>query len=1045
VTILFADLVGFTERSDRADPEDVRTTLLPFHARAKRDIERYGGTLDKFIGDAVMGVFGAPVAHEDDPLRAVRAGLRILRSIDELRERDASLQIRVAVNTGEAVVALGEGPQIGEAVAGDVVNTASRMQGLAPPGGIVIGESTYARVRDAVVAERLEPVRVKGKAEPIVVWQILGERDAATTARVSTTRFVGRERELAMLSEHFERTAATRAPHVVTVIGEAGIGKSRLVNELRALVGRRASWFEGACPPYGEAVTLAPIADLAREAVDVRATDPPDEAMQKLRAAFVQGGLGPDEANGLAHRLGRAIGLAELDDADPVTASELGSALAALLAARAGPVVAVHDLHWADDLVLEVLAHTLRGLSGRAVLLLGTARPEFADRDVQWPPPAIDATTLRLSALAPEETESLVLSLLAEATLPGEVRASLLERAGGNPLFALEYVRMLADDAPGGGAVPETIQALIAARIDAVPASMRSRLLDAAVAGTEFWPRLLADLSGSSEREMLDDLTALVRRGLVRPIPTTLEGHAAYRFTHELIREVAYARIPRAERARRHLAAAEWLEAAADRPGERADMLAQHLASAFDLATSARAADLAERARTPAVRWLTEAGRRAIAADPRGAFATLDRAASMAEPGSLEEADALSAAGLAGRRSGALPPDEVLERYERAAAIRRATGDTSGLGEVLIRTSSQLAIVGRTAESREILAEAIDLLETGPADRRLAGAYAHRAEASLFAGDRDAAIADAARTLEILGRDSVDEFAVMALHLRGDVRCSRGDRDGLRDLRRALEISTAMQRSSDIVTSESYVGDWTLAFEGPAASWPHYERAIEVAERSGAVSQGLWSKAGALFSLYELGRDGDVLRLSDEILSLGKDRLDATVWVFANALRAEVLLDLGRVAGSVDPDELLGWARAAEDVQAVAPALLAAGRIRLATGDAAAADAALRGFAETTRGVAPEYREAVLARASRLAVALGSIDVLTELVEASAGALPHHLHNLASARAALLELRGDVEAARRAYGEAARAWDAFGSAREAAFARGAAARCAAAG
>ncbi|MGZ4110341.1 MAG: adenylate/guanylate cyclase domain-containing protein, partial [Actinomycetota bacterium] len=227
MTILFVDLVGFTERSDHADPEDVRTTLLPFHARVKEDIERYGGTLDKFIGDAVMGVFGAPVAHEDDPLRAVRTALRILRTMDELRERDATLQIRVAVNTGEAVVALGEGPQVGEAVAGDVVNTASRMQALAPPGGVVIGEATYRHVRDRFVAERLPPSRVKGKAEPIIVWQVFGERDPGTTARVSTTSFVGREHELRLLEEVLDRATTTSTPQVATITGEAGIGKSR--------------------------------------------------------------------------------------------------------------------------------------------------------------------------------------------------------------------------------------------------------------------------------------------------------------------------------------------------------------------------------------------------------------------------------------------------------------------------------------------------------------------------------------------------------------------------------------------------------------------------------------------------------------------------------------------------------------------------------------------------------------------------------------------------------------------------------------------------
>jgi class 3 adenylate cyclase/tetratricopeptide (TPR) repeat protein len=1046
VTILFADLVGFTERSDHADPEDVRTTLLPFHARVKDDIERYGGTLDKFIGDAVMGVFGAPVAHEDDPLRAVRAALRILRTIEELRERDPGLQIRVAVNTGVAVVALGDGPQIGEAVAGDVVNTASRMQALAPPGGVVIGETTYRSVRHAVVAERLPPVRVKGKADPVVVWQVTGERDPASTPRVATTRFVGRERELAMLSELLERTAAMRTPHVVTITGEAGIGKSRLVDELRTLVDARTQWLEGRAMPYGEAVTLAPIADLARGAAGIGPADPPDVAAEKLRAAFVATGASVVEADGLTGRLAPVLGTVRAEDADAVTAGEMGSALAVLMSASRLPlVIAMHDLHCADDLVFDVLTRVLHDLGARPTLVVGTGRPDLHDRDVRWPPPGCEATTLRLAPLSPEQTESLVSSLVAEVSLGVETRAELLHRAGGNPLFAVEYMRMLADGPSASSTVPETIHALIAARIDAVTAPTRSRLLDAAVCGNEFWPALLVALSASSEREVRDDLTALVQRGLVRPALSTLEDHPAFGFTHDLIREVAYGRIPRAERARRHLAVAEWLaDVLGDRRAERPDVLAQHFSTAFDLAASARAGELVERARGPAAVWLIESGRRAIAADPRGAFASLGRAASIAGPGTVEEADALASWGLAGRRSGLLTPDEVLERYARAASIRERLGHRLERGEVLIRMSSQLAIVGRTSESRETLAEAIGLLEEAPADRRLAGAYAYRAESSLFAGDREAAMADAARTLSILGEDSTDELAVMALHLRGDIRCSLGDRDGLRDLERALDISTTTQRSSDIVTSESYVADWMLAFEGPTASWPHYERSIATAERSGVVSQGLWSKAGALFSLYELGRDDDVLRISDEILALGKDRLDATVWVFANVLRSEVLLDLDRPDDVAEPSELLERARAAEDVQAVAPALLAAGRISLRRGAVAHAEGRLREFASITRDVSPEYREAVLARAARLAVALRLGDLLSELVAASTGELPHHAHNLASARAGLLELEGRIDDAREAYLRAGEAWEAFGSAREAAFARAGAERCAAA-
>jgi class 3 adenylate cyclase/tetratricopeptide (TPR) repeat protein len=1042
VSILFVDLVGFTERSDRADPEDVRTTLLPFHARVKEDIERYGGTLDKFIGDAVMGVFGAPVAHEDDPLRAVRAALRILRTIDELRERDRTLQVRVAVNTGEAVVSLGAGPQIGEAVAGDVVNTASRMQALAPPGGIVIGETTYRHVRDRVVADRLAPQKVKGKADPLVVWQVLGERDPTARARVSSVSFVGRESELRLLEETLERSVATRTPHVATIAGEAGIGKSRLVDELGAAIGGRARWIEGRCLPYGESVTFAPIADIVRAAAGIDAAGSSSAALDRLDRAFVSAGLGEAGAAGSTAVLASVLGGVDASAVGEVAAADIGAALASLIAGTGDAmVVVVHDLHWAEEVVLDVLAAAIRHLGGAPVFLVSTARPELFNRDVRWPPPTAESTVLRLAPLSREQTETLVVSMIANITLGPDARASLLERAAGNPLFALEYVRMLLDDVGAGGEVPDTIQGLIAARIDAVPAAPRARLVDASVAGTEFWPGLLSALGDAGEAEVRDDLMALAQRGLVQPATSSLEGHAAFAFTHDLIREVAYGRIPRAERARRHVAAADWIEAAAG--AERADLLAQHLSAAFDLATAARDEDLTERTRRPAAFWLVEVGRRALPADPRGAFASLDRAATVAVDGSAELADALVLSALAGRRSGLLAPSDVLERYERAERIRRELDDDDGLAETLTRMSSQLAIMGRGGESREHLGEAIALLASRPPDRRLAAAYAYRAEDALFAGDRESAMADAARTLDILGVDTMDELVVMALHVRGDARCSLGDREGLTDLRRALDISSATQRSSDIVTSESYVADWTLAFEGPAATWPHYENAIAVAEQSGVVSQGLWSKAGALFTLYELERDDDVLSLSGEILALGIDRVDATVWVFASCMRAETLLDRGRDDEVVGADELLERARGAEDLQAVAPALVSAGRIAATRGRADDAERLLREFCDRTRGGAPEFREAILARAARLAVRLGAADVLADLVEASEGELPHHAHNLACARAALLELHGRAADARQVYLAAAERWDRFGSPREAAFARAGAERCSA--
>jgi hypothetical protein len=383
----------------------------------------------------------------------------------------------------------------------------------------------------------------------------------------------------------------------------------------------------------------------------------------------------------------------------------------------------------------------------------------------------------------------------------------------------------------------------------------------------------------------------------------------------------------------------------------------------------------------------------------------------------------------------------VLERHESAIEIRRALGDEVGRGGALVRASSQLAAMGRVDESRRALAEAIDVLEALPPGRDLANAYAHRAQEALFAGDVDAAMRDADRTIHLLGDDSADELVTMALHIRGDARCSLGEREGLDDLVRALELARTTGRSGDVVTSENYVGEWFWAFEGPAVAAPHFRNAIAIADRDGNVSQGVWAKAAVLPLLYELGLDTELLLLADEVLALGRDRLDATVWAFCHVHRSNVLLDRDQLDEVVDAGELLAQARAAEDVQAVAPSLLVAARIEQAHGRKAVAADHVRAFAEVTRDVAHEYRETALASAGRLCLALGLRDVLAATIEASEGAIPHHRCNLLSARACLAELDGEADTARAAYLVAADAWDRFGSPREASFAREGADRC----
>ena len=657
VTILFVDLVGFTERSDRADPEDVRRTLMPFHARAKSDIERFGGTLDKFIGDAVMGVFGAPVAHDDDPARAVRAALRILDSMEELRRSDPSLAVRVAVNTGEAMVSFGAGPQVGEAVAGDVVNTASRMQALAAHGSVVIGEATLRAVRDLFAVEAQPPAAVKGKAEPLRVWRVVGERERGAAADAAA--FVGRGHELRLLGHLFDHMVDSSTGQLVTVVGEPGIGKTRLVEEFRAATEARARWLSGRSVPYGESVTFAPVADIVRDVAGLGAADEPGRVQEALRALVETVRVDDEDGRWLLSVLQIALGAgAEGDEdragagEDTIPSAQVAEAWSRVVASIAGArplVLHLEDVHWADPVLLDLIERLAASVADRAVLILCTARPELLERNPAWGAGRVNATSIGLSPLSREETGQLLSDLLSHPSLSADARASLLERTGGNPLYALEFVRMAGERMEDGmvSSIPDSVQAVISARLDGIPDEQRMLAQDAAVVGAVFWPGALAALGNRSLTSAQEGLDELARRGLVRrSSDSSLEGQAEYSFAHALIREVAYGRMTRAHRAARHLAAGRWLEHEVGWQGEeRSEWLARHFAEAAELAQAARLPEVAREAGEPAVRWLLTAGDRAGRLDAARAFGLFDRAARLAEAETRERATALARSG----------------------------------------------------------------------------------------------------------------------------------------------------------------------------------------------------------------------------------------------------------------------------------------------------------------------------------------------------------------------------------------------------------------
>jgi class 3 adenylate cyclase len=578
ISVLFVDLVGFTSRSDKADPEDVRDTLQGFHARAKQEIERFGGTVEKFIGDAVMAVFGAPVSHGDDAERAVRAGLRVVHAIEDLNRGrlDRPLQVRAAVNTGEAVVAMGSRPESGEALAmGDVVNTASRLQTSAPTGGLVVGDETYRAARHVIRYRELAPIDAKGKSEPVEAWLALAPIGAPAERPATTAPLVGRSRELSMVDSIWERAAAELRPHLVTIVGPTGIGKSRMASEILSRVeatGARA--VKGRCLPYGQTGYRA-FSEQVRQVTGIFETDAASDAWDKLRTRIDEL-TSAEEAEETTRLLGALIGLGSGEEGaeEPVQLYFAARRFAEQVALEQPTVFVFEDIHWADSAQLDLLEYLASHVRDAPAVFLALARSELLEVRPGWGSGVLGHTTIPLEALSPIDSASIASYLLSgEGDLSSVER--LVEVAEGNPLFIEELAASLAERGPSDE-LPTTVRAAIASRIDALPPEPRAAVLAASVVGKHFWRGVLRSLEDL--RNVDEAIDALESRDLIRREPSSqVQGDAEFSFKHILIREVAYATLARADRKQRHAAVAKYIEeVAGDRTRNLAWVLAHH-------------------------------------------------------------------------------------------------------------------------------------------------------------------------------------------------------------------------------------------------------------------------------------------------------------------------------------------------------------------------------------------------------------------------------------------------------------------------------------
>jgi class 3 adenylate cyclase/tetratricopeptide (TPR) repeat protein len=947
VTVLFCDLVGSTARAEGADPEDVRALLSAYHERVRHELERFGGTVEKFIGDAVMALFGAPTAHEDDPERAVRAAL----AIREWAQEEGDLQVRIGITTGEALVSLSANPGAGEGMAsGDVVNTASRLQSAAPVNGMVVDESTFRATQGVIDYEDVDPVGAKGKAEPIRVWQARQARSRLGIARLHTTPLVGRGRELSVVRETLRRTLHEHSPQLITIIGAPGIGKSRLVFELMQLVADEPElvvWRQGRSLPYGDGVSFWSLSEIVKAQAGILEGDSEQDAARKLARAAAH--AVEEDVDWVLRHLRPLAGLETEDSAEERRAERFAAwrRFVETLAGRSPVVLVFEDLHWADDGLLDFVDHLAEWVSGIPLLLVGTARPELLERRPAWGGGKLNATTLALAPLSERETARLVHSLL-EAPVEADRQDELLGRAGGNPLYAEQYARMLSerrdvDELP----LPESVQGIIAARLDALPAAEKRLLQDASVIGEVFWTGSVGFLQGVESWELEEPLHGLERKDfLQRARRSSVAGSTEYSFGHVLVRDVAYGQIPRRLRAERHRLAAAWIESLG-RTEDHAEMLAHHYAAALELsrATGADTATL----ELPARLALRAAGDRAVALNVfASALRYYEQALKLWPVGDPGRPPLLLRYGNALRfaeRRGHGELAEARDAFLAARDFQRAVEAETALGELLNDTDEP-------ARALEHLERAVELAREFPRSRTKAYALAALSRLEAASGMEGDAIRHGEEALAIAETVGLDELSAYALNSIGLARFFIGDLTGsIEALERSLELALSAN-SPDCVRSYWNLSSGLGAADDLAGQDKLVEEGLRAAERFGNTFFARTFRETFVMRNLRTGHWDEALQVDEDLRRASGDRPD---WLEAYRRMARAWIRLARddAQGALEEAEAIMAAyreRVRKQVDLAGGALTAYGFFLWATGRDGMARAAANELVSTLRG-----------------------------------------------------------------------------------------------
>jgi class 3 adenylate cyclase/tetratricopeptide (TPR) repeat protein len=902
VSVLFADLVGFTPLSESRDPEEVRELLSRYFDTCRRLIGIYGGTVEKFIGDAVMAVWGTPTAQEDDAERAVRTALDLVMAVAALGEEVGApaLALRAGVLTGEAAVSLaaeGEGM-----VAGDLVNTASRVQAAAEAGTVLVGDATRRATAAAIAYEPAGEHELKGKTEPLSLFRALrvtAFRGGARTSSEFEPPFVGRARDLRLVKEHFHGSAEERKAHLVSVVGIAGIGKSRLAWEFEKYLDGPVDevlWHRGRCLAYGDGVAYWALAEMVRMRSLIAEEDASEEAQAKLRTMLEQRIEDSAERSWLEPRLAHLLGLAEHASGDRQDLFSAWRLFFERLSEQSPVVLVFEDLQWADSALLDFVEHLLEWSRDYPLFVLALARPELAERRPGFGTVGRNATTLSLEPLSSAAMEELLEGFV--PGLPEDLGTRILERAEGVPLYAVETVRMLLDRGllareegiyrPTGTIealeVPETLHALVAARLDGLVAEERRVLQDAAVLGKSFTKPGLAALSGLSEPELEPILGSLVRKEVlsVQADPRSPE-RGQYAFLQDLLKQIAYETLAKADRKAKHLAAAEYLaQAAGQAEQEAVEVVAAHYLDAYDAAPDAADAPAIRR---KAAEHLALAGDRAASlAAAEEAQRYFEKAAAFAEE-PLWRAELVERAGRAAQDGGRYP--EALGLYERAIDLYRAEGDARRAAHATGAMGITMGFTGDLSGGAERMEEAFAALADDEPGVELAELAEALARHRYFLSEYEAASERVERALEIAEALVLPDVLVHALNTKHLVLDTQGRyEEGLALLEHAIEIGRVHESGEPLERALFNLSYEFAARDRFADSAVADLEGIELARRRGDRVAEQRCLGHLVFSRWDLGEWKEVEQLVaemtvDDIRTIGERTAGTTCLALA--------------------------------------------------------------------------------------------------------------------------------------------------------------------